>query len=100
MNINVPRSDIRWAKGKLLGVGSFGNVYQGRDLHSDVVYAVKEMRFSNKTPVTRVKEVESEIRILQSLTHPNVVRQYDTDFNNRTSVCMLLFFACLYNRLF
>jgi len=87
LNINVPRSNIRWAKGKLLGVGSFGSVYQGRDLESTKkVYAVKEMRFSNKTPLARVKEVESEIRILQSLQHPNIVKQVDTDFNSKTNV--------------
>jgi len=84
--MNVPRSTIKWTKGKLLGVGSFGNVYQGRDIDTAKFYAVKEMRFTNLTPMTRVKEVESEIRILQTLQHPNIVHQYDTDFNNKTNV--------------
>lgn len=45
------RSSIKWTKGKLLGVGSFGNVYQGRDIDSKKVYAVKEMRFTNQVRV-------------------------------------------------
>jgi len=44
------------------------------------------MRFTTKTPMARVQEVESEIRILQDLSHPNIVCQYDTDFNSKTNV--------------
>jgi len=44
------------------------------------------MKFTSLTPVTRIKEVESEISILKSLAHPHIVSLLDTDFDDHANV--------------
>ncbi|KAI5065792.1 hypothetical protein GOP47_0018416 [Adiantum capillus-veneris] len=79
-----PRSNtIRWRKGELIGAGAFGSVYMGMNLDSGELLAVKQVLVAAKN-VTReksqahLKELEDEVKLLQNLSHPHIVRYLGT----------------------
>lgn len=58
-----------WSKGKVLGKGSFGTVYEGLNLDDGSFFAVKISNAETAAP-----EVRQEIDVLKRLNHPNIVR--------------------------
>ncbi|KAH9301203.1 hypothetical protein KI387_012786 [Taxus chinensis] len=58
-----------WTKGKVLGKGSFGTVYEGLNLDDGSFFAVKISDVETAAP-----EVRQEIDVLRRLNHPNIVR--------------------------
>ena len=63
----------RYRKGKLLGTGATGEVFQGHDQLTGQFVAIKEIKNSAS------KEVMKEIETLQKLDHKNIVRYYECD---------------------
>jgi serine/threonine protein kinase len=61
----------------VLGHGAFSVVRLVSDVVSGQDYACKEISKSNITPSTEMSQFENEIRIIQQLCHPGVVRLYD-----------------------
>ncbi|GJQ13931.1 hypothetical protein GpartN1_g5722.t1 [Galdieria partita] len=52
--------------------GTYGRVFRGRDIHTNEIYALKEIKLDNEVegfPLTSLREVS----ILVSLRHPNVI---------------------------
>ncbi|XP_024537915.1 mitogen-activated protein kinase kinase kinase 3 [Selaginella moellendorffii] len=67
-------SPIRWQKGNLLGVGSFGRVYKGFS-DSGTFCAMKEVLVvDDPKSIESVKQLMQEINMLSSLRHPNIVQ--------------------------
>lgn len=53
-----------------LGTGAYGTVYAG-NLHSDELVAIKKIRYRD---TNSVDQVMNEIKLLSSVSHPNLVR--------------------------
>jgi len=61
---------------KLLGVGGMGSVYQVRNLHSHVEYALKYLNGQHATN-TVWRRFHNEVRAAGKLDHPNLVKVHD-----------------------
>ncbi|KAG5351307.1 hypothetical protein C0989_007008 [Termitomyces sp. Mn162] len=79
---DVPEMPLLQSRGELyniisqVGEGTFGKVYKAQNIVSRVYVALKRIRMESEKdgfPVTAMRE----IKLLQSLQHPNVVRLYE-----------------------
>ncbi|EAN86563.1 protein kinase, putative [Trypanosoma cruzi] len=69
------RQDSPWTKGKLLGRGSFGAVYEAMSDLTGGKMAVKMFYFSADCDES-INKLLNEIRIMCSLNHPNIVHYF------------------------
>ncbi|XP_007034672.2 PREDICTED: mitogen-activated protein kinase kinase kinase NPK1 [Theobroma cacao] len=73
---------IRWRKGELIGCGAFGRVYMGMNLDTGELLAVKQVLIaanaSKEKTQAHIRELEEEVKLLQNLSHPNIVRYLGT----------------------
>jgi hypothetical protein len=80
-----PRSTggpIQWRKGALLGSGAAGKVYCGLNLETGEMIAVKKMRipsYHDKNVEQEIRQIRTEIQIMQSLNHSNIVHYLGFD---------------------
>jgi len=69
--------NMRWQQGHFVGGGTFGNVYVAMNLDSGDLMAVKEIRLQDpKLIPTVATQIKDEMRVLESVDHPNVVSYY------------------------
>ncbi|KAK1433523.1 hypothetical protein QVD17_10434 [Tagetes erecta] len=66
----------QWQKGKLLGRGSYGSVYEATNRETGSLCAMKEVDIVPDDPKSAecVRQLEQEIRVLRNLEHPNIVQ--------------------------
>ncbi len=68
---------MRWQQGYFVGGGTFGNVYAAMNLDSGQLMAVKEIRMQDPKLIPSIAtQIRDEMRVLESLDHPNVVSYY------------------------
>ncbi|TPX07013.1 uncharacterized protein E0L32_011081 [Thyridium curvatum] len=68
---------MRWQLGHFVGGGTFGNVYAAMNLDTGHLMAVKEIRLQDpKLIPTIATQIKDEMRVLESVDHPNVVSYY------------------------
>ncbi|KAH8905368.1 MAP kinase [Coniochaeta sp. PMI_546] len=68
---------MRWQQGHFVGGGTFGNVYAAMNLDTGHLMAVKEIRLQDpKLIPTIAGQIRDEMRVLESIDHPNVVSYY------------------------
>lgn len=69
-----------WAKGELLGSGTFGTVYEGVG-NNGTFFAVKEVSLSDQGRIGKqaIRQLESEIALLSEIQHPNIVQYLGTE---------------------
>ncbi|XP_011403599.2 PREDICTED: mitogen-activated protein kinase kinase kinase 19-like [Amphimedon queenslandica] len=75
--------ELRWKKGKLLGRGAYGKVYEGL-LDTARLIAVKEVELEvedNEKALVQFKKIQLEVDILRSLSHKNIVQYLGTSIN-------------------
>ncbi|WOG97312.1 hypothetical protein DCAR_0416652 [Daucus carota subsp. sativus] len=74
-----------WEKGKLLGRGSFGSVYEGI-ADGGFFFAVKEVSLLDQGDQGRqsISQLEQEIDLLSKLEHENIVRYLGTEQTEST----------------
>ncbi|KAJ6775374.1 ACTIVATED PROTEIN KINASE KINASE KINASE 3 MAPKKK3 MEKK3 putative-RELATED [Salix purpurea] len=70
---------IRYRKGELIGCGAFGHVYMGMNSGSGELIAIKQVSIAangatREKAQAHIRELEEEVRLLQNLSHPNIVR--------------------------
>lgn len=71
---------MRWQQGRFIGGGSFGNVYQGVNLATGEVMAVKEIRLQDPQSISGiVKSIKDEMTVLEMLDHPNIVSYFGVE---------------------
>ena len=77
----IPFSPLRYkteyTQLSLLGYGGYGKVYTVKNILDTNVYAVKKIPLS-KNNMNEVSQILSEIHILSNLSHPNIVRYYNS----------------------
>lgn len=67
---------------KVLGSGSFGQVSLGKDTQTGMLVAIKKMNKFKIAQDHMQNYLNSEISIMQSLNHPNLVKFYGVDQDN------------------
>eukprot|EP01080_Neovahlkampfia_damariscottae_P002467 gene2467-3177_t len=74
----------KWQKGKLLGAGAFAKVYKALDQDTGKLIAVKQVDLKgiNYTE-EKFKALESEILLLSTLNHENIVRYLGMERNEK-----------------
>lgn len=75
----------RWKKGQLLGTGSFGQVYQGLNLDTGAMLAVKVLTVPDGTQKGQgvLEEIHREIDLMSSLSHANIVQYLGAEVDHR-----------------
>lgn len=66
----------QWQKGKLIGRGTFGSVYEATNRETGGLCAMKEVDIipDDSKSAECIKQLEQEIKVLRSLEHPNIVQ--------------------------
>lgn len=70
------RSGYEWCQGSLLGTGAFSKCYQGRDVRTGLLMAVKQISISHSCIDKNeeiIKAVKTEVNLMIQLNHPNVL---------------------------
>ncbi|CAD8086177.1 unnamed protein product [Paramecium sonneborni] len=80
-----------WKKGVFLGQGSFGVVYQGFELQTGRVFAIKQIEIL-LVDKESLNSFYQEIQILSQLKHPNIVEYYGCS-NDGTHLSIFLEYA-------
>ncbi|XP_060173439.1 mitogen-activated protein kinase kinase kinase 5-like isoform X1 [Lycium barbarum] len=93
---NIDKPDIpyvkgQWQKGKLLGRGTYGSVYEATNRETGALCAMKEVDLNPDDPKSAecIKQLEQEIKVLQHLKHPNIVQYYGSEIME-DSFCIYL----------
>ena len=76
---------VKWKLGDKIGEGTYGNVYQGLNIVTGELLAIKRIRLNAVDPVDlekRVEKLKKEVSILKALTHENVVKYVGTDVSD------------------
>ncbi|KAF2934101.1 mitogen-activated protein kinase kinase kinase 3 isoform X1 [Oryza sativa Japonica Group] len=78
------QSESQWKKGKLLGSGTFGQVYLGFNSENGQFCAIKEVQVISDDPHSkeRLKQLNQEIDMLRQLSHPNIVQYYGSEMTD------------------
>ncbi|KAL5215352.1 hypothetical protein ABZP36_004504 [Zizania latifolia] len=76
--------ESQWKKGKLLGSGTFGQVYLGFNSQNGQFCAIKEVQVILDDPHSkeRLKQLNQEIEMLRQLSHPNIVQYYGSEMTD------------------
>ncbi|EPY28767.1 protein kinase [Strigomonas culicis] len=89
------RQDSPWTKGKLLGRGSYGAVYEATSDLTGGKMAVKMFYFSADRE-SSINQLLNEIQIMCSLNHPNIVHYFHCERkDNNVNLFMELCLASL-----
>ncbi|XP_058100256.1 mitogen-activated protein kinase kinase kinase 5-like isoform X2 [Magnolia sinica] len=77
----VPPMINQWQKGKLIGSGTFGNVYVATNRETGALCAMKEVNLIPDDPKSAesMKQLEQEIKVLSQLKHPNIVQYFGSE---------------------
>ncbi|RKP37892.1 hypothetical protein BJ085DRAFT_5315, partial [Dimargaris cristalligena] len=71
---------IRWQQGKLIGRGTFGDVYMAFNLDTGDLMAVKEIKFPDVSSLQNIyKDLVEEMAVMEVLSHPNVVSYFGVE---------------------
>lgn len=78
----------------MIGEGTYGVVFQGKDKTNNKMYAIKKMRVLDQSegfPMTSLRE----IKILKKLSkHPNIVNLCDVVIDSKKDSIFLIFEYC------
>ncbi|KAK3694067.1 hypothetical protein B0T22DRAFT_60484 [Podospora appendiculata] len=84
---------MRWQQGQFVGGGTFGNVYAAMNLDTGTLMAVKEIRLQDPKLIPSIAgQIRDEMRVLESVDHPNVVSYYGIEVH-RDRVYMFMEFC-------
>ena len=64
---------LNWKKGKKIGEGSFGFVFQGMNIHTGELLAIKQLPLADGSK-EEVGLLEKEIEVMWDLEHVNIVK--------------------------
>ncbi|XP_074570784.1 uncharacterized protein LOC141827436 [Curcuma longa] len=79
--IDVPVVESQWKKRKLIGSGTFGNVYVATNSYSGALCAMKEVNIipDDSRSAECLKQLEQEIKFLSQFKHLNIVQYYGSE---------------------
>ncbi|KAG6537441.1 hypothetical protein ZIOFF_002535 [Zingiber officinale] len=81
LKVDVPVVANQWKKRKLIGSGTFGNVYEATNSYSGALCAMKEVNIipDDSRSAECLKQLEQEIKFLSQFKHPNIVQYYGSE---------------------
>ncbi|CAH8354340.1 unnamed protein product [Eruca vesicaria subsp. sativa] len=81
-----PLGVSKWKKGRFIGSGTFGKVYQGFNSEEGRICAIKEVKVisDDKNSKECLKQLNQEINVLSQLCHPNIVQYYGSELSEET----------------
>jgi hypothetical protein len=92
INFKRKSSIKNWQKGKIIGSGGFAKVYEALNQDDGTLFALKEIKLDHINEKNeKYKALESEIKLLATLDHPNIVRYLGFE-KNETMFCFFLEF--------
>ncbi|XP_047091726.1 mitogen-activated protein kinase kinase kinase 3-like [Lolium rigidum] len=76
----------QWKKGKLLGSGTFGQVYLGFNSEGGQMCAIKEVKViaDDSNSKECLRQLNQEMLLLNQLSHPNIVQYYGSELSTET----------------
>jgi serine/threonine protein kinase len=79
--VEMPSVAGQWQKGKLLGSGTFGCVYEATNRHTGALCAMKEVNIipDDAKSAESLKQLEQEIKFLSQFKHENIVQYYGSE---------------------
>ncbi|XP_062212500.1 mitogen-activated protein kinase kinase kinase 5-like isoform X2 [Phragmites australis] len=79
--VEMPSVAGQWQKGKLLGSGTFGCVYEATNRHTGALCAMKEVNIipDDSKSAESLKQLEQEIKFLSQFKHENIVQYYGSE---------------------
>lgn len=79
--VETPSVAGQWQKGKLLGSGTFGCVYEATNRHTGALCAMKEVNIipDDAKSAESLKQLEQEIKFLSQFKHENIVQYYGSE---------------------
>ncbi|KAL8610277.1 hypothetical protein ACOMHN_062009 [Nucella lapillus] len=85
-----PRAPTHWKKGRVLGTGAFGMVFQCSDQDTGMELAVKQVQLGamNAEVSKEVRALENEVQLLRNFQHERIVQYYGCQEDN----CVLSIF--------
>ncbi|KAK3301117.1 uncharacterized protein B0H64DRAFT_370282 [Chaetomium fimeti] len=84
---------MRWQQGHFVGGGTFGTVYAAMNLDTGQLMAVKEIRLQDPKQIPSIAgQIREEMRVLETVDHPNVVSYYGIEVH-RDRVYMFMEFC-------
>ncbi|KAG0533389.1 hypothetical protein BDA96_04G189300 [Sorghum bicolor] len=80
------QSQSQWKKGKLLGSGTFGQVYLGFNSESGKFCAIKEVQviLDDSKSKERLRQLKQEVDMLRQLSHQNIVQYYGSELTDES----------------
>ncbi len=76
-----------------VGEGAMGQVYKARSLKDERIVALKVLRADAKTNQRTFQRFQREMRVLQQMSHPNIVRAYEADCAGKDCFIAMEFIA-------
>jgi len=93
LSSNATNFTMRWQQGHFVGGGTFGTVYAAMNLDTGQLMAVKEIRLQDPKQIPNIAgQIRDEMRVLESVDHPNVVSYYGIEVH-RDRVYMFMEFC-------
>ncbi|GJN10479.1 hypothetical protein PR202_ga28574 [Eleusine coracana subsp. coracana] len=79
--VEMPSVAGQWQKGRLLGSGTFGCVYEATNRHTGALCAMKEVNIipDDAKSAESLRQLEQEIKFLSQFKHENIVQYYGSD---------------------
>ncbi|KAM3298912.1 hypothetical protein ACQJBY_040415 [Aegilops geniculata] len=76
----------QWKKGRLLGSGTYGQVYLGLNSEGGQMCAIKEVKLVADDSKSKecLRQLNQEMLLLNQLSHPNIVRYYGIELSSET----------------
>lgn len=86
---DIERATNSFSEKQRLGTGAYGTVYAGK-LHNDELVAIKKIRYRDHESIDQVM---NEIKLLSSVSHPNLVRLLGCCIENSEQILVYEYMA-------
>eukprot|EP01062_Namystynia_karyoxenos_P021763 TRINITY_DN18296_c0_g2_i1.p1 TRINITY_DN18296_c0_g2~~TRINITY_DN18296_c0_g2_i1.p1 ORF type:complete len:776 (+),score=200.61 TRINITY_DN18296_c0_g2_i1:88-2415(+) len=91
---HMARAVTQWTKGRLLGRGTFGTVYQAIDNEDGRIIAVKQIELPSEAAAgSDLQQLREEIELLRSVQHRNVVQYLGTQQDHQAIYIFMEYMA-------
>ena len=80
--VTTQGTELLWKKGKQIGEGSFGRVFQGMNTVTGEMLAIKQLVLADGSG-EEVARLQKEIDVMEDLSHPHIVRYIATCKSDR-----------------